>query len=333
MKWAMLFNKVMLLAIMALAPQVQAGTGSTFMPPVGSKVAGEVDNLYSFLLTASLISCVILIGGMLFFVVKYKRKTNNDKTAYISHNTFLEFLWSFIPLVIFLAVFGWGWHIYHQMRSFPQDSLEVAVMGKQWLWDFTYKNGKATTNEFVVPVGKPVKLVLGSTDVIHSFYIPSLRIKQDAVPGRYTALGFTADKTGEYQVFCTEFCGAAHSGMLAKMKVVTVPEFEAWLQENDGALPLDKQGEKLVTTKGCVGCHSVDGSAKVGPSLKGLFNRKTAWEDGSSGVNDENYIRESILTPNAKVVKGFPKGVMPTFQGQITEDEIKAIIEYVKTLK
>lgn len=328
MKWALLFNAVVMQAV-----QARAGSGSTFMPPVGSKIAGEVDNLYSFLLAASLISCVILIGGMLFFILKYKRKTNTDKTAYISHNTFLEFLWSFIPLVIFLAVFGWGWSIYHKMRSFPEDSLEIAVMGSQWKWDITYKNGKTTTNEFVVPVGKPVKLVLGATDVIHSFYIPSLRIKQDAVPGRYTALGFVAEKIGEYQAFCTEFCGAAHSGMLAKMKVVPVAEFEAWLQENDGALPLEKQGEKLVTSKGCVGCHSVDGSAKVGPSFKGLMGRKVSWDDGSTGVTDENYIRESILAPNAKVVKGFAKGVMPTFQGQITEDEIKSIIEYMKVLK
>jgi cytochrome c oxidase subunit 2 len=153
------------------------------------------------------------------------------------------------------------------------------------------------------------------------------------VPGRYTALGFVADKAGDYQVFCAEFCGAAHSGMLAKMKVVPVAEFEAWLQENDGALPLEKQGEKLTMSKGCVGCHLTDGTAKVGPSFKGLFGRKTTWDDGTTGVNDENYIRESILTPNAKVVKGFAKGVMPTFQGQITEDEIKSIIEYMKVLK
>jgi cytochrome c oxidase subunit II len=308
-------------------------SASIFMPPTGTAIADQVNNLYSFLLWVSFISCAILIGGMVFFVLKYKRKTNKDKTAYITHNHFLEFLWSFIPLVIFLFVFAWGWRIYHEMRAMPANAFEVNVFGRQWAWDFLYKSGKQTTNEFVVPAGEPVKLVLTSKDVIHSFYIPSMRLKQDAVPGRYTALWFTAEKTGNYHVFCTEYCGAAHSSMLATMKVVPRAEFDQWLQQNDEGLSLAEKGKKLFNEKGCVACHSVDGTIKVGPSLKGVVGRKVEWEGGTSGIADENYIQESVMTPNAKVVKGFPAGTMPTFQGQISEVQLAALIEYFKSLE
>lgn len=176
---------------------VQSAQASNFMPPVGTEIAQQVDNLYSFLLITSLIGCLILIGGMIYFALKYKRKTANDKTPYISHNTFLEFLWSFIPLVLFLGVFGWGWYVYHQMRQMPENALEVHVTGYKWAWDFEYKSGKTTSGEMVVPVGMPVKLIMTSRDVLHSFFIPSMRIKQDVVPGRYTAQWFNAEKIGD----------------------------------------------------------------------------------------------------------------------------------------
>lgn len=310
-----------------------AYAGSSFLPPEGTAVAVQYDHLYAFIVWASFISCAILIGGMIYFAIKYKRKTNNDKTAYITHNTFLEFLWSFIPLVIFMVVFGWGWSVYNQMRTFPAESLEVHVIAKQWAWDFQYKSGKTSANEFVVPVNTPVKLIMTSKDVIHSFYIPSMRIKQDVVPGRYTAMGFTAEKTGDYQIFCTEYCGMAHSMMLAKMKVVSVQEYEKWLLENDEGLTLAQKGEKLYSAKGCVACHSVDGSTKVGPSWKGIAGKAREFADGSKASADDNYIRESILNPNTKIVKGFNAGVMPTFQGQISEEQLNALLEYIKSLK
>jgi len=307
---------------------------SVFTPPQGTEIAARYDSLYAFLLWASLIACLILIGGMVYFVLKYKRKTDHDKTAYISHSTLLELTWSFIPLVIFLVVFVWGWILYHNMRAMPKDALEVHVYGRQWAWDFVYKSGKKITNEFVVPVKKDVKLLMTSNDVIHSFYIPSMRIKQDAVPGRYTAMWFNAQKTGDYHVFCTEFCGAAHSQMLAKLKVVSEEEFERWLQESDDELTLAQKGAKLSNSKGCVACHSVDGSLKVGPTWKGLWERSGhEMLDGTKVTVDENYLRESILAPNAKVVKGYPAGVMPTYQGQLSEDELSALIEYIKELK
>lgn len=319
--------------ILALSNTAHAA-GQSFMPPAGTAIANDVDNLYAFLVWASFIACLILIGGMIFFVVKYKRKSNSDKTPYISHNTFLEFLWSFIPLVIFLAVFAWGWKVYHDMRTMPENAFEIHVSGKQWAWDFMYKSGKISTNEFYVPVGVPVKLVMSSTDVLHSFYVPSMRIKQDVVPGRYTTLWFQAEKTGAYQVFCTEYCGAAHSAMLAKMHVVPVPEFETWLQESEEGLTLAQRGEKLSNSKGCVACHSTDGNVKVGPTWKGLSGL-TGHEmaNGEKVTVDDNYLRDSILNPNSQIVKGYSAGVMPAFQGQLTEEQLTALIEYIKTLK
>ncbi len=323
MKW--LVSTLLFAPLTALAQ-------SRFMPPQGTEISVQVDNLYAFILWVSLLACVILIGGMIYFVYKYRRRTEHDKTPYISHNTFLEFLWSFIPLVIFLGVFGWGWIIYHQMRTMPENALEVHVTGYRWAWDFNYKSGKVSTGELVVPVGQPVKLIITSRDVLHSFFIPSMRIKQDAVPGRYTALWFNATKTGDYQVFCTEYCGDSHSRMLARMKVVSVPEYETWIQENDAALPMVERGQKIYNGK-CVACHSVNGIKGAGPSWKGLWGAKGhEVEDGAVDV-DENYITESILYPNAKIAKGYPKGVMPTFQGALKDEEVSALIEFIKTLK
>jgi cytochrome c oxidase subunit 2 len=303
------------------------------MPPQGTEIAVEYDNLYSFLLWTSLIGCAIVIGGMVFFVLKYKRKTDNDKTPYISHNTFLEFLWSFIPLVLFLGCFGWGWMVYHKMREMPDNALEVHVFGQQWAWNFQYKSGKSSDNDFYVPVNTPVKLIMTSKDVIHSFYIPSMRIKQDVVPGRYSALWFNAEKTGDYQIFCAEYCGTAHSKMMAKMHVVSTEEYEKWLQENEEGLSMAEKGQKLASGKGCVACHSQDGKSGVGPTWKGLWGRDEEMSDGLKVHVDENYLRESILMANAKIVKGFPGGVMPIFQGQLNEDQVTALIEFIKTLK
>lgn len=330
--WQWLIRGLPLLVIVTVMGSLTFAQQSVFTPPQGTQIAVEYDSLYTFLLWASLISCIILIGGMIYFVLKYKRRTNQDKTPYISHNMFLEFIWSFIPLVIFMGVFVWGWIVFHKMRAMPENAVEIHVYGRQWAWDFLYKSGKKVTNEFVVPANTDVKLIMTSEDVLHSFFIPSMRIKQDVVPGRYTALWFHAEKTGEYHVFCTEFCGAAHAQMLARMKVVPLKEYEEWLQATDENLTLAQKGAKLTNSKGCVACHSVDGTVKVGPTWKGLWGKKGyPMADGSQVDVDENYLRESILNPNAKVVKGF-NGVMPPYQGQLTEDELVALVEYIKEL-
>lgn len=321
--------------MMWLLSLINRANAQTFMPTEGSKIATSVDNLYGFLIAASFISCAILIGGMIYFALKYKRKSDSDKTAYITHDTRLEVIWSVIPLIIFLVVFAWGWIIYHDMRKMPENALEIHVTGRQWSWMTEYKNG-VKSPDIVVPVGRDVKIVLASEDVIHSLYIPSFRVKQDAVPGRYTALWFHADKMGEFHVFCTEFCGTSHSGMITKMKVVSQEDFDKWLIEESevSALPIAQRGAKVFQTRACASCHNVEGDAvKIGPSLAKSFGKTHNFEDGSSGQVDENYLRESILNSNAKIVKGFgPRSAMPAFQGQLSEAEVTALIEYIKTL-
>jgi cytochrome c oxidase subunit 2 len=302
------------------------------MPPEGTQIATHVDSLYAFLLTVSFISCVLVIGGLIVFAMKYRRKSANDKTPYIAHNTTLEFLWSFIPFVIFMVVFVWGWIVYMQLRTMPEDGLEIAVQGQKWNWTFTYKNGRSTSAEFYVPVGQPVRLVMTSVDVLHSFYIPAFRNKQDVVPGRYTQLWFKAEKEGDYQVLCAEYCGDKHSGMLAKLHVVPRAQFEEWLGNDPyKGLPPLEIGRKVYSSR-CIACHNLTEAKNVGPGFKGLWGKSEAIEGGTVTI-DENYVRESILNPNAKVVAGFPKGVMPTFAGQLNEQEILGAIEFIKSLK
>lgn len=318
--------------LMLLMNKAMAGS---FMPTQGTEISKQVDNLYGFLLVVSFISCVILIGGMIYFALKYKRKTANDKTAYITHDTRLEVLWSVIPLIIFLFVFGWGWVIYHDMRTMPKDALEINVSGKQWAWTVEYKNGVKST-EVVVPVNKDVKLVLSSEDVIHSFYIPSFRIKQDAVPGRYQAIWFKAEKLGEFHVFCTEYCGTSHSAMITKLKVVSQEDFDKWLvsESEIGTLPLAQRGAKYFQTRACASCHNVDNpAAKIGPTLYQRWGKEVANADGSKVAFDENHVRESIMLPQSQIAAGFPSpSPMPSFQGQLSESELAAIIEYIKGL-
>lgn len=304
----------------------------SFMPPQGTEIAGQVDSLYSFLLWASAISCALVIGGLVFFALKYRRKSNTDKTPNITHNTTLEFVWSFIPFVVFMIVFGWGWYVFQNLRTMPKDAFEVKVDGQKWFWNFSYKSGKTSTGKLVVPAGVPIKLIMTSRDVIHSFYVPAFRVKQDVVPGRYSALWFQAKKPGTYQVFCTEYCGDQHSAMLAKVEVLPQAQFDKWLQDNPyKGLTLAQVGQVAFAAK-CTVCHNASAEKKVGPGLLGLIGREREFESGEKLVADENYVRESILNPLAKIVKGYP-GAMPTFLGQLSEDEISGIIEYLKSLK
>jgi cytochrome c oxidase subunit 2 len=308
-------------------------TGSLFMPPQATEIAVKVDTLYQFLLIISLISCVLVIGGMIFFAIKHRRKSDTEKTPYMSHNTTLEFLWSFIAFVLFMVVFVWGWVVYHQIRKMPTDALEIGVQAQKWDWSFIYKSGRKVAGEFTVPVNQDVKLLMTSSDVLHSFYVPAFRAKQDVVPGRYVAYWFNANKIGTFQVFCAEYCGDKHSGMLAKVHVVPREQYEEWLaaEPYKGLAPA-QIGAKVYGTR-CVACHTLTDKKNVGPGFLGVFGRQEHLEDGSTITVDENYIRESMMAPNAKVVAGFPKGVMPTFAGQLSEEEISGVIDYLKTVK
>lgn len=305
------------------------------LPPAKSTLAGETDALFHFINVTSLTLLAGITLSIIFFAWKYRRKSENDVTPVISHNNKLEITWSVIPLILVIVVFGWGFADYTSYVTSPDDAYEIRVVGKSWLWEFHYENGHVSSNELHVPAERPVKLVMSSDDVIHSFYIPDFRVKKDVLPNRYTHVWFEAFEPGESVVFCTEYCGTAHSQMIATTIVHSPEDFETWL-ETAGAVDEDMEpaelGEQLVERNACLTCHSTDGSQLQGPSFQGSWGSERTMEDGSTVTFDENYVRESILEPQAKIVEGFSP-VMPPYAGSLDDRQIDAIIEYLKTLQ
>lgn len=301
-----------------------------------SLIAGQVDDVFLFITLMGLIFFVITQGFLIYFAVKYRRKKQEEpgETPYITGNHWLEAVWIVIPSLVVLAIFIYGYVVYRDIRTPPPDAVEIQVTARQWLFQFTYPDGRTAVNEVRVEVGKPVKFLMTSMDVLHGFYLPDFRVKEDILPGSYTFLWVQPEKAGRYDIFCTQYCGTGHSTMRAALIVLNHEDYEHWAkqEEKPGTLPLSKQGEELVEKSGCLACHSLDGSTKVGPSLKGLFGRTVTLADGKTVVANEDYLRESLLNPGAKIVKDFPP-VMPTFQGILKDDEITAVIAYIKTLK
>ncbi|TNE74612.1 cytochrome c oxidase subunit II [bacterium] len=309
--------------------------GSLFLPPAKSTNAADVDALFGFISITSVIIFVGILIATIAFIIIYKRKSDNDVTSLNDHNTTLEIVWSIIPVFLIVYVFYWGFTDYLKLNIPPANAYEVQVIGQKWNWAFKYNNGYTSPNELHVPKGRPVKLVMQSRDVLHSFYIPDFRIKHDVIPNRYTTVWFEAIESGESVIFCTEYCGTSHSDMLAKVIVHEEEDFQKWLKESGGRpadMPLADYGKMLYTKSGCQTCHSTDGSKLVGPSYKGLFGSKKTFTDGSSLVADETYIKSSILNPSEHVVAGFAP-VMPTYQGILSNDDIDAIIEFIKEQK
>ena len=306
------------------------------LPEAKSPTAESTDALFHFINEVSLILLLGITISIIYFAIKYRRKSEDDVTPVITHNHALEITWSVIPLLVCLLIFAWGYSGWLNLKSVPDDAYEVKVTAMKWSWTFEYANGAISPAELHVPAGRPVKLVMKSRDVIHSFYVPDYRIKQDVLPNRYTYLWFNATEPGESHIFCTEYCGTSHSGMLAKVIVHEPEEFETWLQTSgagSGSQDPVEQGKSLIAQNGCQACHSIDGSKGIGPSLKGIFGHEVELADGSTVTVDENYIRESILTPQEKIVKDFEVVPMTSFQGLLDDEQISAIIEYIKTLK
>ncbi len=310
--------------------------GSFILPEAASSVAAEVDVLFYVILWGSVGLFIAMIGLGVFFLFKYKRTASNRVASkHVTDNHALEIGWTVVPLIIVMIIFAWGYRDYLKLIVPPVDAQEIRVVGKKWLWVFEYpQDGVKVLNELVVPVGQPIKLLMTSTDVIHSFYLPNFRIKKDVLPNKYTRIWFYPEKEGEYQIFCTEYCGDGHSGMLSVLKVVSRVEYEEWLKSSssDNDIPLLELGESVYKSKNCNTCHSIDGSRLVGPSWKGLFGIKRQFADGSVGDVDEPYLNESILNPAAKVVSGY-QAVMPSYSGLLSEREIAGVIEYIKSLR
>lgn len=316
------------------------------LPIQGTDIAQSWDALYMFLVWLSAFFFVLVCGAMILFAVQYRRSAG-QKTKYITHHFWLEVFWIAIPTVLLMVIFGWGYQVYHKMVNAPSDAYEIRVVGKQWLWQFQYDNGTSTINELYVPGNRPVKLIMSSQDVLHSMFIPAFRVKQDVVPGMYTSVWFEAKILGRHHLFCTEYCGASHSGMIGEVIVLDDQQWEAWYAgkklaavesadviQTGQASPsgLAMQGQKLFQEKGCIACHSTEvGGKTTGPNLVGIFGKQVSFADRTKAIADENYLRESIELPNAKITAGYGP-VMPTYKGMVTELEMNALVAYMKSL-
>ncbi len=323
-------------------------------PDAASTIAGRVDALYLFLVAVSLFFGVLIAILIIVFAVKYRRRSESEEPEQIHGSLLLELAWSVIPLGIAMVIFVWGATIFATIKRPPDNALQVNVVGKQWMWKLQHMEGKREINELHVPVGRPVKLTLTSEDVIHSFYVPAFRIKQDAVPGRYTTAWFEATKIGTYHLFCAEYCGTEHSRMIGRVVVMEPADYQAWLATEGEPVPMGvaaaaaaaapagaaaagggeqtlvAAGQKLFVKLGCQACHSGQPGG-LGPALAGVFGHEVKLADGSTVLGDENYMRESIINPQAKIVAGYAP-VMPTFKGQVDEEQLLQLIAYIKSL-
>ena len=302
-----------------------------FFPEQASNFAGNVDALFSYILVTAIFFTVLVSLLAIFAAFRYRRKNASDIGAEIHGNTALEIGWTLIPLILALGMFAWGAVIYVNYRTAPKDTLDVFVIGKQWMWKLQQPNGRKEINELHVPVNRNIKVILGSEDVIHNFYVPAFRVKMDVVPGRYNTMWFRPTKVGKYHFFCSQYCGTNHAMMGGWVTVMDPAEYAAWLSDEGGDVTPVSAGEKLFTQLACTTCHVSNGTGR-GPSLNGVYGAKVLLADGSTVTADESYIRESILQPKAKIVAGY-QPVMPTFQGLVTEEQILNLTAYIKSLQ
>ncbi|MFL6300081.1 MAG: cytochrome c oxidase subunit II [Terriglobales bacterium] len=300
-------------------------------PDQASTVAPHVDALFFFILAVTVFFTVLVVILVAWFAVKYRRE-KHPNAVQIHGNIPLEITWSAIPLAIAMVIFVWGGVLYFHLSRPPAGSMEVYAIGKQWMWKFEHPNGTREINELHVPINRDIKMIMTSQDVIHSFFVPAFRVKNDVIPGneRYSVAWFNATKAGEYHLFCAEYCGTLHSGMIGKVIAMDQADYERWQSGGGGEGSMAASGEKLFLQLGCSTCHRADSGAR-GPNLNGLFGSTVQLSDGRKVVADEGYVRESIQNPPAKVVAGF-QPIMPSFQGQISEEGILQLVEYVKHL-
>jgi cytochrome c oxidase subunit II len=301
-----------------------------FFPDQASKLAGQVDTLllWLILLTGAVTFAIAVV--MIFFLAKYRKRATADRTPPKTENLAIEVTWSVIPFFIFLGLFGWGAKIYFYESIDPKNGMEVHVIGKQWMWKLEHLQGKREINQLHVPLGQTVKLVMTSQDVIHSFFMPAFRIKEDVLPGRYTTQWFKATEPGTYPIFCAQYCGTNHATMIGQVIVMTPTDFATWLKTGRETMSVAQRGERLFHSFGCSGCHAAQAAVRA-PLLEGIYGSQVPLVDGRIVYADERYLRDCILIPNTQIVAGFDP-VMPSFQGRISEDDLFAIVTYIKSI-
>ena len=304
--------------------------GVPVFPEQASTFAGDVDALYFFVVAVCVFFGLAVAVSVIYFGLRYRKSHESEIGARIEGSLPLELLWSVIPTIIAMFMFGWGASVYYHLRRPPDEALQVYAVGKQWMWKFQHQEGQREINELHVPAGRPVKITISSEDVLHSLFFPAFRTKMDAIPGRYTYLWFEAQKPGTYHMFCTEYCGTNHSGMIGSVTVLDPAAYQAWLQGGTEGGTLAQRGARLFESLACNSCHLESGRGR-GPSLKDIVGTTETMQDGSTVVVDDAYLRESILTSQAKIVRGF-QPLMPTFQGLISEENLVALLEHVKSL-
>ena len=305
-------------------------TNFPFFPEQASAQAAQVDAIYFFMVAVTAFFSILIAGLVVFFAVKYRRR-HREEVGYAIHGSLaLELLWTIIPFMIVMVMFAWGAKVFFDLYRPVPGAMEIYVVGKQWMWKVQHLEGQREINELHIPVGRPVKLIMGSEDVLHSFYIPEFRTKADVVPGRYNHLSFTATKPGTYKLYCAEYCGTKHSGMIGTVTAMEPHDFQGWLSGGRAEDSPVAAGQKLFQALACNTCHMSESQGR-GPMLTNLFGKPVELQGGGTVTADEAYIRESIVHPQAKIVAGF-QPLMPTFQGLVTEEQLLQLITYVKSL-
>ena len=306
-------------------------SGTPLFPESASTLADRVDSLYFFLLAIAVFFTLLIAGLIVVYGIRFRRRAPNSIGATIRGGALLEATWIVIPSLITVVIFVWGASVFFAMSRPPDETLNIYVVGKQWMWKFQHLDGQREINELHVPVGRAVKLIMTSEDVIHDVFVPAFRVKADVLPGRYTHIWFQATKAGRYHLFCAEYCGTRHSGMIGQVIVMEPSAYQTWLGGGTNGGSLASEGERLFAELTCNSCHRPDAQGR-GPVLGGLFGTTVTLQNGETVPVDEAYIRESILQPSAKVVAGY-QPIMPTFQGSVTEEQLLELVEYVKSLK
>jgi cytochrome c oxidase subunit 2 len=301
-----------------------------FRPADASTSADRVDHLYFFLTGITLFFTFSIFATIFYFMIKYRRRSEEERPPATEQSMSLEMTWIVIPSLICIGLFFWGASLFFAEARPPQGAMEIFVVGKQWMWHLQHPEGPREINHLHIPVDVPVRLTMTSEDVIHDFFVPEFRVKMDVVPGRYTSEWFQATKPGSYHLFCAQYCGTLHSGMTGTIEVMTPTDYAEWLRDNATIESMSQSGQQLFTQLGCDTCHLADGSGP-GPALQGRFGKQVTLRDGQNRVIDEAYIRQSILDPGSLRLPNYPP-IMPTFRGQVSEEQILQLIAYIKSL-